>query len=112
MPRRKILSVGKDAELLCDRNRSLRENGYVVVAARNRNEAIVFSGDRYFDLIVLCWSFGGDSGAISAALDIVCPGVPVLVLRPQSEQEQRAEYSSLLQEVETTLGSGTRRRIA
>jgi hypothetical protein len=111
MARRKILSIGKDDQLLYDRNRSLREGGYAVVAARNRNEAIVFSGDRYFDLILLCWSFGGDSESILAALDVVCPGVPVFVLQPPQEG-LKAEYPSLLPEVERTFRSVARRHIA
>ena len=111
MPRRKILSVGKDAELLCDRNHILRENSYIVVAAHNRNEAIVLSGDQYFDLIVLCWSFGEDLESISAALAVVCPGVPVLVLQAP-EQGLKADYPSLLQKLKKTLASATRRRVA
>jgi ActR/RegA family two-component response regulator len=111
MPRPTILSVGKDAKLLCDRNRSLRESGYVVVAARNRNEAIVFSREQYFDLIVLCWSFGDDSESISSALAVVCPGAPVLVLQPP-EQGLKVESPSLQQEVERILGSVTRHSIA
>jgi len=112
MPRRTILSVGKDTELLCDRNRSLRESGYTVIAAHNRNEAVVLSGDRHFDLIVLCWSFGWDSNSIAADLAIVCPEVPVLILQPPSEQKQEAANPSVLEQVGGIFGSRSGRRVA
>jgi len=112
MPRRTILSVGKDVELLSDRNRSLREHGYIVVSAHNRNEAIVLSGNRHFDLIVLCWSFGSDSERIAADLAIVSPEIPVLVLKPPSEHSQELEDPFQLEQVERFFHSATSRRIA
>jgi DNA-binding response OmpR family regulator len=95
-----ILSAGKDADILLRRNLILQERGYGVVPAHSRNETVVLSGDRRFDLILLCWSFGKEAEPLAADLSIVCPGIPVLALRSSG----RVIRPQDLQEVERMLG--------
>jgi hypothetical protein len=105
-----ILSVGKDAEVLSARNRGLQDRGHVVVPAQNRHKAILLSGDRHFDLMVLCWSFGQEANSLAADLSTVCPDVPVLILKPPSQLGGSLDCFSELEEVERILWVAPKRR--
>jgi CheY-like chemotaxis protein len=81
-----ILSAGRDAELLKQRNAALAAEGYHVASASGSYEIVekMLNGD--FDLVLLCHSIpNGDRRRLTGIINSYTPSTPVILV---SDDEQ------------------------
>jgi len=83
-----ILSVGRNARLLRERNSFLTAAGYSVVPAYSKEEAMEKLLDGDFDLILICSSLGPDGCQLAEMVRRIRPSIPTVSISTNAGTSQ------------------------
>jgi DNA-binding response OmpR family regulator len=91
-----ILNASPDSTLLHHRAKILNDAGYYTSSAQSAEEALRYASSMHCALALICYSFAGaERKALADHLSKVSPGITIMWLDPELDQNQRVLMSKI-----------------